>query len=112
MLPSVLKYVRKTPSCAACLFAKTQRSAFRNKGKMMPFIQKACHIFPGKGSSAKHSISHQPATMVDHASNFSYYHIIRETTVAENVDPNAGDEQIIYEYGYRVEAYHGDRKKM
>eukprot|EP00957_Ditylum_brightwellii_P005824 443139-Ditylum_brightwellii.AAC.1 len=59
LLPSAIKCVKKAPSCAACLFAKVQRQAWRNKGKRSSPIQKAHHTTPGKGTSANHIILHQ-----------------------------------------------------
>eukprot|EP00957_Ditylum_brightwellii_P183241 13957688-Ditylum_brightwellii.AAC.1 len=59
-LPSAIKYVKKTPPCAVCLFAKAQKRAWHNKGKRSGTIRKAHHTSPGKVSSADHIISHQP----------------------------------------------------
>eukprot|EP00957_Ditylum_brightwellii_P094592 7204765-Ditylum_brightwellii.AAC.1 len=100
-LPSVMKYVKKAPPCVACLFARTQRRAWCSKRKQNGTIQKAHHTSPGKRTSADHIISHQlglipqvtgklthdkywgAVTMVNHASNFSYSHIIKGTTIKE-----------------------------
>eukprot|EP00957_Ditylum_brightwellii_P064742 4913291-Ditylum_brightwellii.AAC.1 len=59
ILPSAFKYVKRAPPCAACLFAKAQRRAWRTKGKDKSSIRKAHHNKPGKGTSADHIISHQ-----------------------------------------------------
>eukprot|EP00957_Ditylum_brightwellii_P102005 7774513-Ditylum_brightwellii.AAC.1 len=57
--PSAIKYVKKAPQCAACLFAKAQKRAWCNKGKRSGTIRKAHHTSPGKSTSADHIISHQ-----------------------------------------------------
>eukprot|EP00957_Ditylum_brightwellii_P034316 2602961-Ditylum_brightwellii.AAC.1 len=106
-LPSAIKYVKKAPPYAARLFAKAQRRAWHNKGKRKGTIRKAHHTSPGKGTSADHIISHQPGlilqvtgklthdtywgavTMVDHAFNLSYSHMIKGTIIKETVEAKA-----------------------
>eukprot|EP00957_Ditylum_brightwellii_P204526 15339654-Ditylum_brightwellii.AAC.3 len=87
VLSPVMKTIKKAPPCAACLFAKAQRRAWRNRSKSKT-IRRQGHTVPGKGKSVEHMISHQSGlisqvpgalthnrylgavTMVDHASNF------------------------------------------
>eukprot|EP00957_Ditylum_brightwellii_P137111 10454701-Ditylum_brightwellii.AAC.1 len=114
ILPSALKQVKKALPCAACLLAKTQRREGTPKT-----IRKGTHKTPGRGTSAGHMISHQPGlipqvtrtlthdqywgavTMVDHASNFSYPHLIRGAPNAETLSAKGAYERVMHSYGHK-----------
>eukprot|EP00957_Ditylum_brightwellii_P204200 15338108-Ditylum_brightwellii.AAC.1 len=49
-IPPVLKHIRKAPPCAACIFAKAQKRAWRHKGGKKSSIRKKHHTTPGKGT--------------------------------------------------------------
>eukprot|EP00957_Ditylum_brightwellii_P203150 15333441-Ditylum_brightwellii.AAC.2 len=63
-LPSAIKYTKKAPPCASCLFTKAQRRAWHNEGKQNGIIRKDHHTSPGKGALADHIISHQPGLIL------------------------------------------------
>eukprot|EP00957_Ditylum_brightwellii_P059169 4490277-Ditylum_brightwellii.AAC.1 len=50
--------------------------------------------------------------MVDHASNFSYSHLIRGASNAETLSAKGTYERVMQSYGHKVEAYHGDKSKF
>eukprot|EP00957_Ditylum_brightwellii_P142116 10827789-Ditylum_brightwellii.AAC.1 len=98
VIPKAIKHVKKALPRAACLFAKAQWQTCMRKGKRKS-IRKPCYDAPRKGTSVDHMIFHQPGlipqvtgiltskrywgsvTMVDHATDFIYSHLIRGTTV-------------------------------
>eukprot|EP00957_Ditylum_brightwellii_P086109 6551462-Ditylum_brightwellii.AAC.1 len=59
-IPPAIKHIRKAPPYAACIFAKAQKQAWRNKGGRKSSIRRKHHSTPGKGTSTDHMISHQP----------------------------------------------------
>eukprot|EP00957_Ditylum_brightwellii_P121667 9278257-Ditylum_brightwellii.AAC.1 len=50
--------------------------------------------------------------MVDHASNFNYSHMISGTTIKETVEAKVAYERALHNYGHKVEAYHGDNRRL
>eukprot|EP00957_Ditylum_brightwellii_P104387 7950359-Ditylum_brightwellii.AAC.1 len=50
--------------------------------------------------------------MVDRASNFSYFHMIWGTTVAETIETKGAYERILREYDHKVEAHYGDNNRF
>eukprot|EP00957_Ditylum_brightwellii_P210668 15365241-Ditylum_brightwellii.AAC.1 len=58
VIPSAIKYMQKMPPCAACLFAKAQRRAWRNQRKKVRSIRKKHHTTTGDCTSADHIVSH------------------------------------------------------
>eukprot|EP00957_Ditylum_brightwellii_P000819 65290-Ditylum_brightwellii.AAC.1 len=50
--------------------------------------------------------------MVDHTSNFSYSHLIKGASNAETLSTKDTYERVMYSYGYKVEAYHGDKSRF
>eukprot|EP00957_Ditylum_brightwellii_P041570 3148488-Ditylum_brightwellii.AAC.1 len=100
----------------------------RKKGKSS--IRKAHHSKPRKGTSADLIISHLHVLipqvtgrltndkhwgaliMVDHASDFSYSHMVKCTSNEEAVQAKDANERFMSAYGHRVEAYHGDNSRF
>ena len=109
VIPARISRVKKAPPCAACLFAKAQRRAWRSRKKAKS-IRKTTDSDPRKGTSVDHMISRQPGlipqvtgtlthdrywgsvTVVDHASNFSYSHIIQSTLNSDMVEAKDAHE--------------------
>eukprot|EP00957_Ditylum_brightwellii_P097177 7400850-Ditylum_brightwellii.AAC.1 len=128
-LPPVLKQVKKAPHCAACLFVKAQRRAWRTKGTRR-IMRKGTHKIPGKGTSANHMISYQPGlipqvagtltharywgavTMVDHAPNFSYSHLLKGDSNTETLSAKGAYERVMHSYGCKVKAYLGNNSRF
>eukprot|EP00957_Ditylum_brightwellii_P113151 8629446-Ditylum_brightwellii.AAC.1 len=50
--------------------------------------------------------------MVDHASNYSYSHMIRGTTVEETVEAKHAYERLMMPYGHRVGSYYADNSRF
>eukprot|EP00957_Ditylum_brightwellii_P023560 1778306-Ditylum_brightwellii.AAC.1 len=51
-------------------------------------------------------------TMVDHASNFSYSHLIKGASNAETLSVKGAYERVMYSYGHKVKAYHGGNSRF
>eukprot|EP00957_Ditylum_brightwellii_P154690 11773579-Ditylum_brightwellii.AAC.1 len=129
-IPPSLKHIRKAPPCAACIFSKAQKQAWRNKGGRKSVIRKKHHNIPGKGTSADHMISHQPClilqvtgtltherywsatTMVDYTSSYSYSHFIMGATNEQTVAAKHAYERVMRECGHNVESYHSDNSRF
>eukprot|EP00957_Ditylum_brightwellii_P199690 15222567-Ditylum_brightwellii.AAC.1 len=126
---AVIKTIKKAPLCAAYLFDKAQRMAWRTRAETKPIWKKG-YTKPGKGTSAEHMISNQPelisqvirtlthdtywgaVNMVDHTSNFCYFHLIRGTTNSETLTAKDDYERVLHSYGHKVESYHGNNSKF
>eukprot|EP00957_Ditylum_brightwellii_P096082 7320286-Ditylum_brightwellii.AAC.1 len=50
--------------------------------------------------------------MMDHASNFSYSHLIRGASSAETLSAKDTYERVMHSYGHKVEAYHRDNSRF
>eukprot|EP00957_Ditylum_brightwellii_P212331 15367190-Ditylum_brightwellii.AAC.1 len=51
-------------------------------------------------------------TMVDHASTFSYSHMIKGTSTKETVIAKDAYERVMSAYDHRVEYCHGDNRRF
>eukprot|EP00957_Ditylum_brightwellii_P189859 14453983-Ditylum_brightwellii.AAC.1 len=107
-LQSAIKYAKKAPPCAACLFAKAQRRAWCSKSKRNGTIRKAHHTSPGKGTSADHISSHQPDLIPQVTGKLTHDKCWGAVTIKETVEANAAYERILHRYGHKVEIYHRD----
>eukprot|EP00957_Ditylum_brightwellii_P069297 5260972-Ditylum_brightwellii.AAC.1 len=125
VVPKAIKHVKKAQLCTACLFAKAQQWDWRKKEKKKS-VRKPCHDAPGKGTSVDHMISHQPGiipqvtgiltsewywgsvTMVDHATDFVYSHLIKGTTVDKTLTTKHAYEHLMSQFGHRVHSYYGN----
>eukprot|EP00957_Ditylum_brightwellii_P099262 7561059-Ditylum_brightwellii.AAC.1 len=90
--PPSIKHIRKVPPCAAYLFTKAQRRDWRTRGTAK-IIRMAKHDKSDKGTST--------VTMVDHASNFSYSHLIRGTSISETWVVKDTYEIVMHSYGHK-----------
>eukprot|EP00957_Ditylum_brightwellii_P169385 12892240-Ditylum_brightwellii.AAC.1 len=129
-IPPALKHIKKAPPCTACIFAKAQKQAWRNKGGRKSSIRRKHHNTPGKGTSADHMISHQPGmipqvtdtltyerywgttTMVDYSSSYTHSHFITRATNEQTVAVNYAYERVMREYGHNMESYHGNSSRF
>eukprot|EP00957_Ditylum_brightwellii_P019930 1504288-Ditylum_brightwellii.AAC.1 len=50
--------------------------------------------------------------MVDHASNFSYSHLIKRASNAEILSAKGAYERVMHSYGHKVKAYHGENSRF
>eukprot|EP00957_Ditylum_brightwellii_P059810 4540901-Ditylum_brightwellii.AAC.1 len=50
--------------------------------------------------------------MVDHASNFSYSHLIKRAFNTETLSEKGDYERVMHSYGHKVKAYHGDNSRF
>eukprot|EP00957_Ditylum_brightwellii_P147186 11207913-Ditylum_brightwellii.AAC.1 len=102
VIPSAIRYIQKAPPCAACLFAKAQRRAWRNQRKKLKFIRKKHHTNPGDGTSADHVILHQPGLIPQVTGRLSHEKFWgRGTTVEENLAAKGEYERVLHECGHK-----------
>eukprot|EP00957_Ditylum_brightwellii_P129314 9864781-Ditylum_brightwellii.AAC.1 len=50
--------------------------------------------------------------MVDHASNFSYSHLIKGASNTKTLIAKGAYERVMHSYGHQVKAYHRDNSRF
>ena len=119
------------PPCAACIFGKQSKRPWRAKGLHKRSVRKKEHIHPGDGTSVDQLESRHPgmvpqakgfhrtkakyvgaSVFVDHATGFTYVHLIKDFTGEENMDAKNAYESKAAEFGVRVKSYHGDNGRF
>ena len=120
----------KLPPCPACIFGKQHKRPWRSKG-MQKHIRNEKHIRAGDGTSVDQLESRHPGLVpqtkgfhrtteryvgatifVDHATNFTHVHMIKNFQGDEALEAKNGYESRLAEYGARVRAYHGDNGRF
>eukprot|EP00957_Ditylum_brightwellii_P142826 10882492-Ditylum_brightwellii.AAC.2 len=51
-------------------------------------------------------------TIVDHASNFSYSHLIKGASNVKTLSAMGAYERVMHSYGHKVDAYHWDNGRF
>lgn len=120
----------KLPPCAACIFGKQSKRPWRSKASNRQIRRKE-HIHPGDGTSVDQLESRHPGLVpqakgfhrttakyigatvfVDHATGFTYVHLLKDFTGEENLEAKNAYETKAAEYGVRVRNYHGDNGRF
>ena len=114
------------PICVACLKGKQHKTPWRGRGKKVKTIRKPHQNFPGAQTSTDQMISphggmipqmrgklmkakYYAATIfVDHHTDYTYAHLMRDTTTDSTLEAKHAYEALLLSYGHRVRAYHGD----
>ena len=110
----------KPPICVACLQGKQHQKPWKGRGKKIPSIRKMHHNFPGAQTSTDQMISpyggiipqmkgrlmkakYYAATLfVDHYTDYTYVHLMRDTTAASTLAAKNAYESLMMSYGNRV----------
>ena len=116
----------KPPICVACLKGKQHRTPWRGRGKKVSHIRKPHHNFPGAQTSSDQMISpfggmvpqmkgrltkakyYAATVFVDHHTDYTYVHLMRDTTAVSTLEAKHAYETLMMTYGHRVMAYHAD----
>ena len=120
----------KLPPCPACIFGKQHKRPWRSRGKQKN-IRKDGQIHPGDGTSVDQLESRHPGLVpqtkgfhrtteryvgatifVDHATNYTYVHMIKDFTGEENMEAKQAYEAKADQHGVRVRSYHGDNGRF
>lgn len=115
------------PICPSCLMGKQHRKPWRGRGKKeRRSIRKPEHNFAGANTSTDQMISpygglipqlkgrlmrakYYGATIfVDHHTDFTYVHLMRDTTGESTLEAKNAYERLMRRYGHKVLAYHAD----
>eukprot|EP00957_Ditylum_brightwellii_P211304 15366023-Ditylum_brightwellii.AAC.3 len=99
ILPSAIKYAKRVPTGAACLLIKSQRRAWRTKGKDKLSSRMAHHNKPGKGTLLITSYH------INLVSYHSHFQMIKSTSIQKSLDAKDAYKKVLQEYGHKVEAY-------
>jgi hypothetical protein len=121
----------KLPPCAACIFGKQSKRPWRTKGTHKSSVRRKEHIHPGDGTSVDQLESRHPGLVpqakgfhrtkakyvgatvfVDHATGFTYVHLIKDFTGEENLEAKNAYETKAAEFGIRIRNYHGDNGRF
>ena len=126
----LLKCKDNTPLCVACQFGSAHRCPWRTKGKKSGSIRRKEHIKPGDGVSIDQIISSQPGlipqmsgfltseriwdatTIVDHASDYVYCHLMKNLTLEDTLMAKRVWEKIMAQAGRTVKHYHADNGRF
>ena len=120
----------KLPPCPACIFGKQHRRPWRSKGSQS-HIRKKGQVRAGDGTSVDQLESRHPGLVpqskgfhrtterfvgatifVDHATSFTYVHLIKDFTGEENMEAKQAYETKASEHGVRIRVYHGDNGRF
>ena len=125
ILPKRLAKV-KPPLCHSCLMGKQHRKPWRGRGKSKRSIRQPHETFPGANTSTDQMISpfggmipqmkgrlmrarYYAATIfVDHYSDYTYVHLMQDTTADSTIEAKNAYESLLASYGRNVRKYHAD----
>ena len=125
IIPKYLENV-PPPLCMPCLMGKQHRKPWRGKSKKSSKIRKLHETFPGANTSTDQMISpygglipqmkgrlmkakyYAATVFVDHYSDFTYVHLMRDTTAESTLEAKQAYEHLLQSYGHKVLAYHAD----
>ena len=114
------------PICAGCLFGTQRRRARKHKGKKSHSIRRPEDNFPGANTSTDQLVSSHPGLIpqragrlmkaryvgagvyVDHHSDYTYSHLMRDFTAEATLDSKHGYERRAATYQVDVRGYHAD----
>lgn len=126
------KYLEKVPSplCYGCQMGHAHRKPWRGKGKVRKHIRRDDNSFPGVNTSTDQMVSpygglipqvrgklmkakYYGATIfVDHFSDFTYVHLMKDTTGESTLNAKHAYEILTQSYGHHVRAYHADNGRF
>ena len=130
IIPGKLAAIKKAPPCAACIFAKAHKRAWRTSRSEGRAISRRGDLSPGQGTSCDHIISKQPgllpqvtgnptnkryggaAVFVDHYSRHAYVHLMQSTSNEETLEAKLAYERLMHAHGHDVRAYHADNLRF
>ena len=118
------------PPCPACILGKQHRRPWRRKGQRKS-IRKKSQSRAGEGTSVDQLESRHPGLVpqtkgfhrttqryvgatifVDHATGFTYVHMIKDFTGDANIAAKHAYEQLAAQYGVTIRSYHGDNGRF
>ena len=118
------------PLCVACQFGSARRRPWRTKGKKHGNIRRKEEIRPGDGQSLDQIVSAQPGlipqmagfltssrlwgatVVVDHFSDYTYCHLMKDFTLEETLNAKKSWEQILFQAGHQAKHYHADNGRF
>jgi len=125
IIPRKLEKV-KPPICVACLKGKQHKTPWKGRGKNHSSIRKPHDNFPGAQTSTDQMISpyggmipqmkgrltkakfYGATVFVDHWTDFTYVHLMRDTTAEATLEAKNAYEALLLSNGHKVLAYHAD----
>jgi hypothetical protein len=130
VIPKYLEKV-KAPLCYSCMMGKQTRRPWRGKGKKnLRQIRQANETFPGANTSTDQMISpfgglipqlkgklmrakfYAATIFVDHFTDYTYVHLMRDTTAETTIEAKNAYEQLLQTFGHKVMAYHADNGRF
>ena len=130
IIPKYLENV-KAPLCYPCMMGKQHKKPWRGKNKKrLHHIRKEKDNFTGANTSTDQMISpfgglipqmkgklmrakYYAATIfVDHYSDFTYVHLMQDTTAVATLEAKNAYEHLIGTFGSKVLAYHADNGRF
>lgn len=130
IIPKYLENVG-APLCYPCMMGKQHKKAWRGKNKKrLHHIRKERDNFTGANTSTDQMISpfgalipqmkgrlmrakYYAATIfVDHYSDFTYVHLMQDTTAVATLEAKNAYERLIGTFGSKVLAYHADKGRF
>eukprot|EP00956_Cyclotella_meneghiniana_P015820 scaffold24563_cov43-Cyclotella_meneghiniana.AAC.8 len=121
-----LKLRNDTPICISCNFGKAHKRPWLSKGKRSSPIRKESDTQVGDCVSTDQIVSAQPGLIpqmngfltsdrirgvtvfVDHASDFTYGHLMRSLDLEETLSAKQAFETLFAQAGHTVKRYHAD----
>ena len=118
------------PLCPSCLLGKQHRRPWRTKGKQKRAIRKPTDNFPGAMTSTDQMISpygglipqvkgrlmkakfYAAQIKVDHYSDYTYLHLMKDTTAESTLDAKNSYERLMQLHGHKVLGYNADNGRF
>ena len=130
IIPRNIQKIKKVPPCAACIFARAHKGAWRTPYKKVRQITLERDQRPGTGTSCDHIISKQPgllpqltghlthkryggaAVFVNHFSQYCHIHLMISTSDEKTMNAKWAYERALKNFGHRVHSYHADNSRF
>ena len=129
VIPSHLADI-KPPLCVPCMMGKQHKKPWRSKGRTTGSIRKDSDSFPGARTSVDQMISpfgglipqmkgrlmrakyYAATVFVDHFSDYTYVHLMQDTTAQTTLEAKNAYELLLSTYGRKAIAYHADNGRF